>query len=51
LLRKSLLMRKTEHRRSIDLTDKVAFPCGLFAEFISLSRERIVPTQLNHEVS
>jgi hypothetical protein len=37
LLRKSLLMRKTERRRSTDLTEKVAFPCGLSVQFMTLS--------------
>jgi hypothetical protein len=38
-LRNGLLMRKTELRRSTDLTEKIAFPCGLSAEFITLSRD------------
>jgi hypothetical protein len=37
LRRKDLLMRKTEPRRSTDPTEKVAFLCGLSAEFIILS--------------
>jgi hypothetical protein len=39
LLRNGLLMRKTEPRRRTVLTEKLAFPCGLSAEFITLSRE------------
>ncbi len=35
-VRNSLLMRKTEPQRSTDLTEKVAFPCGLSAEFITI---------------
>jgi hypothetical protein len=38
LLRNGLLMRKTEPRRRTVLTEKVASPCGLSAEFITLSR-------------
>jgi hypothetical protein len=37
LLRNGLLMQKTEPRRRTVLTEKVAFPCGLSAEFITLS--------------
>ena len=34
LLRNGLLIRKTEPRQRTVLTEKVAFPCGLSAEFV-----------------
>jgi hypothetical protein len=37
LLRNGLLMLKTKPRRRTDITEKVAFLCGLSAEFITLS--------------
>jgi hypothetical protein len=37
LLRKSLPMRKTEPRRRTDLTENIAFLCGLSAQFMTLS--------------
>jgi hypothetical protein len=36
-VRNGLLVRKTELLRSTDLIEKVAFPCGLSAEFVILA--------------
>src|SRR5215213_4413037 len=41
LLKNDLLMRKTGDRRRTELTEESASQCGLSAEFITPSRERI----------